>query len=127
MTLNARKGLLLITALVVVAAAIFAVIPRLRDRRRMECLNNLRQIDGAIINVALERKYYRGDTIPEQQWTWCLRDGRIPLCPSGGHYIIPAVGGRPACSYHGDPFAPGGELYGPPGNLLPAIPERPAK
>ena len=118
-------GLFGVAVLILLAAAAFGLTSRVRQRRRMACLNNLRQIDGAIINVALERKYYRGDIIPEKQWTWCLKEDRIPACPSGGHYIIPAVGGSPACSYHGDPFAPGGELYGPPGELLLAIPERP--
>jgi hypothetical protein len=110
--------------LLAVAAAGFGV-SRVRHRHRMECMNNLRQIDGAIISVALERRYYRGDTIPEAQWTWSLKNGRIPACPSGGHYLIPHVGGYPACSFHGGPFAPGGELYGPPSAKKLGILERP--
>src|SRR5678810_845834 len=48
---------------VIVALAAFVLVARGREQRRVGCLNNLRQIDSAIINVALERKYHRGQRI----------------------------------------------------------------
>ena len=79
----------------------------------MRCLTNVRQIDSAIINVALERKYHRGQRIPTEQFTWCRREDRIPICPAGGRYAIPPVGGHTLCSFQGDLLAQDGWLKGP--------------
>jgi len=98
---------------VVAVLATFALVGRAREQRRVGCLANLRQIDSAIINVALERKYHRGQRIPPEQFTWCLREDRIPICPAGGRYAIPPVGGHTVCSYHGDLLAEDGWLKGP--------------
>jgi hypothetical protein len=111
--------------LLAVAVAVFGF--KQRERQRMKCLNNLRQIDSVIINLAIENRYYRGDAIPVKQIAECLVGNRIPDCPAGGHYTIPPVGGHPVCSHHGDVFAQEGLLNGPPSDLQLAIPERPGK
>jgi hypothetical protein len=115
--------------ILVAAAVVFVLFPRFRERRRMECLNNLRQIHSAVINLAYERGYFRGDVVPEKQIAEVTGpDGKhIAVCPSGGHYVIPPVGGHPVCSFHGDPFAPGGELSAPPSPLELGLHERPSK
>ena len=98
---------------VLAAVAVFAFFPRLREQRKIRCLVNLRQIDSAIINIAVERGYKRGHIIRAEQFAWCLMGDRIPACPYGGRYAIPPVGGHTLCSYHGDLLALDGWLKGP--------------
>jgi hypothetical protein len=61
------------------------------------CINNLRQIDGAKEQWALEHKKQGADTPTEQELSPFLRTGRL-LCPAGGTYSINAVNERPTCS-----------------------------
>src|SRR5437867_9578757 len=112
MIATVRKTLSGIAVVIVLTAtvAVFALIPRLREQRRIGCLNNLRQIDSAIINMAIQGGYQRGAVLPPEKFAWCLIDARIPLCPSGGRYAIPPVGGHTVCSYHGDLLAQDGWL-----------------
>jgi hypothetical protein len=63
------------------------------------CINNLRQIDAAKQQWALEKGKQATD-VP----TWDdLKPylGRIPHCPAGGTYTINAVGDPPQCSVPG--------------------------
>jgi hypothetical protein len=77
--------------------------------KREECHDNLRQIDGAITARALEARHYRGDRIPVHEFAPYLKTGALPgalpVCRSGGRYIIGRVGQRPVCSCHGDLLA----------------------
>jgi hypothetical protein len=90
--------------------ALFAVIllqnstrePK-ENRGRNSCINNLRMIDAAIQQWALENSKTNSD-IP----TWgnlkeyLGRDGTwIPKCPLGGTYTLRTVGEKPTCSYSG--------------------------
>ena len=62
------------------------------------CINNLRQIDSAKNQWALENGKTTG-TFPS--WTDLLpylKDKMIPICPAGGIYNINAVGENPTCS-----------------------------
>jgi hypothetical protein len=66
------------------------------------CINNLRQIDAAANEFALERSKtngeamsYPGDLTP---YIKLNKDGKIPPCPSGGIYSIKKVGDVPTCS-----------------------------
>ena len=62
------------------------------------CINNLRQIDSAKNQWALENGKTTG-TFPS--WTDLLpylKDKKIPICPAGGIYNITAVGDMPTCS-----------------------------
>jgi DNA repair exonuclease SbcCD ATPase subunit len=71
------------------------------EAERNVCLNNLRQIDAAKQQWALE-KNKTTDAIPtEQDLLPYLKDGIFPTCPSGGTYAINAVGELPACSVPG--------------------------
>jgi prepilin-type N-terminal cleavage/methylation domain-containing protein len=67
------------------------------------CINNLRQIDGAAAQFALEAKKKTGDTInyPTDLTPYIKMDktGNIPSCPVGGDYYQDAkVGAIPTCS-----------------------------
>ena len=66
------------------------------------CINNLRQIDAAANQFALERGKTTGDAIsfPNDLTPYLKLNsaGKIPPCPSGGIYFINKVGNAPTCS-----------------------------
>src|ERR1700690_715672 len=66
------------------------------------CINNLRQIDGAAQEFALEKGKTNGASInyPDDLTPYIKldKDGKIPPCPSGGIYSIKKVGDKPTCS-----------------------------
>jgi hypothetical protein len=60
------------------------------------CINNLRQIDAAKNQWALEKGKKMGDVPTKEDLLPFLQ--RWPACPAGGSYIIGAVGENPTCS-----------------------------
>ena len=61
------------------------------------CINNLRQIDGAKDQYALEAKLNTGDPCTEANVDTYLR--KPPTCPVGATaYTINAIGTTPACA-----------------------------
>jgi len=61
------------------------------------CINNMRQIDGAINEWALEKGKTNGTVVTANDITNYIklnRDGKIPPCPSGGKYTYGKVGDR---------------------------------
>ena len=66
------------------------------------CINNLRQIDAAAQEFALERGKKTGDSItyPGDLTPYIKLNaaGSIPPCPAGGTYTEATVGNSPACS-----------------------------
>jgi outer membrane lipoprotein-sorting protein/DNA-directed RNA polymerase subunit RPC12/RpoP len=65
------------------------------------CINNLRQIDAAKNEFALEKGKKNGDDVAEADITTYLKGGILPTCPSGGTYTIGKVGDKPTCSIPG--------------------------
>ena len=69
------------------------------------CINNLRQIDGAKQQYALEYKLSATDTVTAENILPYLvpRDGKhaLPDCPSGGTYTIGRLDAAPTCSVPG--------------------------
>jgi hypothetical protein len=63
------------------------------------CINNLRQIDAAKSQWALEKSKKDGDVPTKDDLLPYLR--KWPTCPSGGTYTINAVGEPPTCSVPG--------------------------
>jgi hypothetical protein len=63
------------------------------------CINNLRQIDGAKNEWALEKGKKNGDVPTKEDLLPYL--SKWPACPQGGTYIINAVGEKPTCSIPG--------------------------
>lgn len=61
------------------------------------CINNLRQLDGAKQQWALEQKKEITDT-PTKNEVAAYIKGEYPTCPAGGIYTINAVGQDPTCS-----------------------------
>ncbi len=65
------------------------------------CLNNLRQIDGAKHQWALENKKTNTDTPTRADLQPYFRNQKFPVCPAGGTYTINPVSDPPECSHPG--------------------------
>jgi chromosome segregation ATPase len=65
------------------------------------CINNLRQIDAAKQQWALENDKIADAIPPAQDLLPYLSNMVFPVCPSGGTYTINAVGVPPTCSIPG--------------------------
>ncbi len=73
-------------------------------RWRNACINNLRQIDAAKNQFALENKKTNGDAVTEADIKPYIKldaNGNLPKCPAGGKYVIGKVGENPTCSIDG--------------------------
>jgi prepilin-type N-terminal cleavage/methylation domain-containing protein len=66
------------------------------------CINNLRQIDAAAQEWALEKGHKTGDAItyPGDLTPYIRLNAKnsIPPCPAGGSYSCATVGNNPACT-----------------------------
>jgi hypothetical protein len=65
------------------------------------CINNLRQIDGAKNEWALENNKTNGTPVTEADIKPYIKlgaSGNLPKCPAGGTYTIGPVGEPPTCS-----------------------------
>jgi hypothetical protein len=72
-----------------------------RTSDSLRCLNNLRQIDAAVNQWALEHRKHNGDSVTLEDLTPYIKlnsHGEIPACPSGGKYSVTVVGVNPTCS-----------------------------
>ena len=89
-------------ALVIIPMMLAIAIPnfvKARETAMMNaCLNNLRQIDAAKNEWALEKGRKTGDVPTAQDLKPYLKNGISPACPAGGTYTIGAVGDVPTCS-----------------------------
>lgn len=68
---------------------------------RNSCINNLRLIEAAKTQWALEADKAIGDVPTVDDLLIYLPGGIFPVCPSGGTYTIGAVGMPASCSVHG--------------------------
>jgi competence protein ComGC len=102
----------LVTGYIGIAWAIFVIpmmlaiaIPnfvKARDTAMQNaCINNLRQIDAAKKEWALEKGKADGDVPTIADLTPYFKDGKFPTCPSGGTYTIGAVTNPPTCTIPG--------------------------
>jgi prepilin-type N-terminal cleavage/methylation domain-containing protein len=101
---NRKSGFTLVEIMIVVAiigllAAI--AIPNFVKARttaqKNACINNLRQIDGAKEQWALEKKLAPGATTVDAEVEAYIKGGR-PKCPASGTYTFNAVDTPPVCT-----------------------------
>ena len=65
------------------------------------CINNLRLIDGAKQQWALERQKPRGALLTAADIAPYLKGNTLPVCPAGGVYTLNQVGMAPICNIPG--------------------------
>lgn len=86
------------------AAAMNANRATSREGQRDSCINNLRQIDAAKQQWAVEHNKQVNSVPTPEEIAPYLKNGVMPACPAGGVYTINAVGQPPACSIPGHVF-----------------------
>ena len=77
--------------------------PARRVASRNACINNLRMIDGAKEQWALEKKKAEDEPVEPSEIAELIRGG-LPRCPEGGSYALGNVGAPPTCSIEGHAF-----------------------
>ena len=107
---NRKSGFTLVEIMIVVAiigllAAI--AIPNFVKARttaqKNSCINNLRQIDGAKEQYALEERLSETTAVAdgEQKVNDFIKGKTTPLCPAKGTYSYKAIGANPTCTVAG--------------------------
>lgn len=69
--------------------------------QRVDCLNNLRQLDGAKDMLALENKLKPGQPVEPEMLIPHILGRTIPQCRAGGRYTVGPIGVYPICSLPG--------------------------
>jgi hypothetical protein len=91
--------IVLILTMVVTLAAGCATFPSARTNT---CINNMRILDSATRQTAMERNLKNGDQAPRDEVSAYIKNGiGSRQCPEGGVYESGVVGTDPQCSIHG--------------------------
>jgi hypothetical protein len=100
---QSAANLVLLPAVAVPAMLAAVAVPNFVKARQTSqenaCINNLRQIDAAKNQWALEKGKKTGDVPTQEDLLPYL--SRWPHCPAGGTYTIGAIGEAPTCSIPG--------------------------
>ncbi len=104
-------------AKIIVASAFVFTVPMLaaiaipnfvkarETAQKNACIANLRQIDGATQQWALENKKRPLDKVDREAVGAYLKNGVIPVCPKGGSYTLGTVKDMPKCTIPGHELA----------------------
>jgi hypothetical protein len=100
---GANSGAALTVAPMMVGMMAAIAVPSFQQAREVSsqnaCINNLRMLEGATDQWAIENNKMTGDTVTRADIQVYLR--RWPECPQGGTYTFGTVGTSPVCSIHG--------------------------
>jgi prepilin-type N-terminal cleavage/methylation domain-containing protein len=106
-----RAGFTLVEIMIVVAIigllaaiAIPNFVKARQTAQKNACINNLRMIDGAKEQWALENRAPGGGAVVEDGATGVnsyIKGNARPVCPAGGTYTYGAVDEKPTCSIAG--------------------------
>ena len=99
------KGFTLVEIMIVVAiigllaaVAVPSFVSARSTARKNTCKNNLRQIDQAKEQYAMDNNKVTGDAAAAANITTYIKGGAIPAEPQAGAYTTEAVGTSPTCS-----------------------------
>ena len=108
-----KSGFTLVEIMIVVAIigllAAIAVPNFVRARTTAQqnaCINNLRQMDGAIQQWALESRKAPDSAVSSTDITPYIKldsNNNLPACPGGGSYNMTTVADHPTCSLSDTP------------------------
>ena len=103
--MSRKSGFTLVEIMIVVAIigllAAIAIPNFVRARNTAQqnaCINNLRQLDGAKQQWALENKKTDTDTMASTDVAVYIKNNIYPSCPASGTYTLGAVNADPTCS-----------------------------
>ena len=106
---NRNKGFTLVEIMIVVliigilmAIAVPNFIQARSTSRKNSCIANLKQIDSAKEQYAMEAKLDTGATVTQANLAPTYIKS-FPSCPGGGAYTIDVVGTNPSCSLAASP------------------------
>jgi prepilin-type N-terminal cleavage/methylation domain-containing protein len=85
---------------ILMAIAVPNFIRARESSRRSSCIANLKQIDGAKEQWAMDQRKATGDacTMGDLAPAYIKGAATGPVCPAGGTYTVDVVGTNPSCS-----------------------------
>ncbi|HYV25942.1 MAG TPA: prepilin-type cleavage/methylation domain-containing protein [Candidatus Eisenbacteria bacterium] len=91
-------SVVVVIILLLVAIAIPNFVKARTTACKNACIANLKQIDGAVQQWALEHKKQATDQVTTTDILEFLKGSALPICPVAGTYSVSTVSSVPTCS-----------------------------